>query len=45
MRLPHARELEVLVELDAENKTRCLRLEKGDLKIDKDLASSDRRYH
>jgi hypothetical protein len=43
MRLPHARELEVSVELDAENKTHCLRLEKGDLKIDEDLASSDRR--
>ena len=45
MRLPHARELEVFVELDAENETRCLRLEMGDLKIDNDLASSDRRCH
>lgn len=45
MRLPHARELKVFVELDAENKTQCLRLEKGDLKIDKDLDSSDRRCH
>lgn len=45
MRLPHARELEIFVELDAENETRCLRLEKGDLNIDNDLASSDRRYH
>ena len=44
MRLPHARELEVFVELDAENKTRCLRLEKGDLMVDyKDLA--DRKCH
>ena len=45
MRLPHARELEIFVVLGAENKTECLRLEKGDLKIDKDLASSDRRCH
>jgi hypothetical protein len=45
MRLTHAREVEVFVELDAEKKTRCLRLEKGDLKSDQDLASSDRRCH
>ena len=45
MRLPHAQEIEVFVELDAEKKTRCLRLEKGDLKSDEDLVSSDRRCH
>jgi hypothetical protein len=46
MRLPHARELEVFVELDAEEKSRCLRLEKGDLKSDNDLAFSNRMcYH
>ena len=45
MRLTHAREVEVFVELDAEKKTRCLRLEKGDLKSDQNLASSDRRCH
>ncbi|KIM41369.1 hypothetical protein M413DRAFT_10973 [Hebeloma cylindrosporum] len=40
---PHVQEVEVFVEIDAENKTRCLRLETGDLESYKDLPSSDFR--
>ena len=44
MRLPHAQEIEVFVELDAERKTRCLRLGKSDLESDKDVVHSARGF-
>jgi len=45
MRLPHTQEIEVFVELDAEMKTKCLRLGMDDLETGKDFLPSDRMYY